>query len=82
MTRIANGPATNTPKGFTRIRNRADQTDAGPAACRCVNGRPIPIGTFRSEQLVDVELRHLVSTGCGLPSTHVEPRVYQADIRR
>ncbi|MEU6387679.1 hypothetical protein ABZ847_29450 [Streptomyces bauhiniae] len=85
MTPHANGPAVNQPKGRTRIRTRASLADtapAGPGDCRCANGRPIPIGRFVNERLVDVELRHLVSTGCGLPSTHVEPRTYQADIRR
>ncbi|QDY06150.1 hypothetical protein FJK98_02370 [Micromonospora sp. HM134] len=85
MTPIANGPARNTPRGRTRIRTRAgiaDTVPAGPGDCRCHGGRPITIGRFVDERLVDVELRHLRSTGCGLPSEHIEPRVYQADIRR
>ncbi|MEV4846127.1 hypothetical protein AB0K20_23280 [Micromonospora matsumotoense] len=86
VTPHANGPATNTPKGArTRVRTRAGQTStspAGPGDCRCHGGRPIPIGTFRDQALVDVELRHLRTDGCGLPSTHIEPRVYQATIAR
>ncbi|MFI2663715.1 hypothetical protein [Micromonospora carbonacea] len=75
MTPIANGPARNTPKG---------RIEPAPAAygCRCPGGQPITIASFAEQQLVDVERRHLTSTGCGLPSEHVEPRVYQAGIGR
>ncbi|MFI1195504.1 hypothetical protein ACH4T9_19915 [Micromonospora sp. NPDC020750] len=84
MTPIANGPARNMPKG--RIRRQLDALDrtaaGGPAACLCPNGQPITIATFTDERLVDVELRHLPSTGCGRPAVHIEPRVYQAGIGR
>ncbi|WP_431976161.1 hypothetical protein [Micromonospora haikouensis] len=83
MTPIANGPAKNKPKG-TRVRRQL--TEPAPAAdnphgCRCPDG-PVTIARFVEQQLVDVERRHLTSTGCGLPSEHVEPRVYQAGIGR
>lgn len=45
---------------------------AGVAAvCLCPGG-PTTVATWRREQLVDVELRHLRTDGCGLPATHVD----------
>lgn len=76
MSPVHNGPARNKPKGHRPA------TSADPAVCRCAGGRPTPIATFREQALVDVELRHLISAGCGRPSEHVEPRDYQAGIGR
>lgn len=47
----------------------------GPAACLCPGG-PTTVATWRAERLVDVELRHLRTDGCGLPSTHVDPAAW------
>lgn len=74
MTRVHNGPARNKAKGAT------PPVATDPTACLCPDGRPTPIGTFRDQQLVEVERRHLRSTGCGMASEHVEPRDYQADL--
>jgi hypothetical protein len=74
MTRVHNGPARNRPKGTARPPVATD-----PTQCCCATG-PVVIGTFRNQRLVDVERRHLRSGGCGMPSEHVEPRDYQADL--
>lgn len=83
VTPIANGPARNTPKGRIRrqLTEPAPTASSDPNGCRCPDG-PITIARFAEQQLVDVERRHLTSTGCGRPSEHVEPRVYQAGIGR
>lgn len=48
-----------------------------PTICLCPRG-PIPVGRFVDQQLVGVELRHLLGTGCGRGSQYVEPRDYLA----
>lgn len=40
--------------------------------CTC-HGGPTLVATFRAERLADVELRHLRTEGCGLPTVHVDP---------
>lgn len=60
--------------GTTREQLARDTARAvgGPAACLC-NGGPVTVATFRAQQLVDVEHRHLRVGGCGLPTTHTDP---------
>ncbi len=82
MTPIHNGPARNTPKGARLTRaDLAATVPAGPTHCCCPGG-PTTVGVFRDQLLVDVELRHLRAQGCGMATGRVDPRVYQADIRR
>lgn len=76
MSRVHNGPARNRPKGTARPPVATD-----PTQCLCPTG-PIIVGTFREQQLVDVELRHLRSTGCGMASRHVEVRDFLTELPR
>lgn len=71
--RPANGPARNTPKPATDPTPPPD-----PAICHC---QPVTVATFRAEQLVTVEKRHLRAQGCARPPEPVDIHDYQASIR-
>lgn len=75
MTRIRNGVARNAPKG-AGLPPVLDVT-----RCACPTG-PTPIATFRDQQLVEVELRHLRATGCGMRSRWMDPRDYLTELPR
>ena len=64
MTRIHNGPARNTPKGARTRAELAATVPAAPGRCACPGGNGIPLVTFRDQQPVQVERRHLRGQGC------------------
>ncbi|MEU4781043.1 hypothetical protein [Micromonospora sp. NPDC023633] len=70
---------------MTVARTRTRRTTPGPATgdrrlvepmlldpSRCTCQRPMLVGTFRAEQLVALELRHLRSAGCAYPAQPVD----------
>jgi len=68
--------ATRSPRRATR--------PAGPpvrdtSTCRCANGRPYPIVTYRDGDLAAVTIAHWRDRdGCWMPTTDVDPKVWAA----
>jgi len=67
---------------MTRVRRPLPdvQVELDPTACLCPAG-PVTVATFDQQMLVDVERRHLRSTGCGMATERVAPWDYLVDVR-
>ncbi|MEV4197031.1 hypothetical protein [Micromonospora globbae] len=51
-------------------RRPAEPSPLDPTRCTC--RRPVLVATFRAEQLVALELRHLRARGCAYPAQPVD----------
>ncbi|KXK63370.1 hypothetical protein AWW66_03390 [Micromonospora rosaria] len=68
----------------TRTRRTLDATTTvvhrDPTTCLCPGGKGVLVAAFQRERLVDVERRHLRTTGCGRGPEHVDVADFLATI--